>query len=78
MKVFAVPIACNFHPLTIIVERFDKVGADPMHGILSSSYSCRNVLINGRGDTYLPNQSTEGVLQYDQRYDIQRPASQIL
>ena len=78
MKVFAVTIACKLCSLTIIVERFDKAGADPMHGILPSSYSCRDILIKCRGDTYLPNQSTEGVLQHDQRYDIQRPASQIL
>ena len=65
MKVSGVPIAYTFRPLTIIVERFDKAGADPMHGILSSSYACGDVLINVRGDTYLPNQSTERVLQHD-------------
>ena len=55
MKVFVVPTPYKLYPLTIIVERFDKAGADPMHGIQSSSYSCRVILIKCRGDTYLPN-----------------------
>lgn len=74
-KVSTVPNACRLHPLTIIAERFDKAGADPMHGILSSSWPPTDILIDSRGDTRLPNQSTAGELQYDQRHDIQGPTS---
>ena len=76
-KVPAVLNPCQRHPLTVIVERFDKAGADPMHGILSSLELSRDLLINSRGDTRLSNQSIKGELQHDQRYDIQGPTSQV-